>query len=86
VQNEQQGEELDSNFEMILSTEDEFSTIEFITDEVLIVIRWQVSAKSSLISPLMQGILPYSRLKLNLTSTLESWLLTKSLILGKSFT
>jgi uncharacterized protein len=38
VQNEQQGEELDSSFEMILSTEDEFSTIEFITDEVLIVI------------------------------------------------
>jgi hypothetical protein len=37
VQNEQQGEELDSSFEMILSTEDEFSTIEFITDEVLIV-------------------------------------------------
>ncbi|CAB5502735.1 FIG01269488: protein, clustered with ribosomal protein L32p [uncultured Gammaproteobacteria bacterium] len=36
VQNEQQGEELDSSFEMILSTEDEFSTIEFITDEVLI--------------------------------------------------
>jgi uncharacterized protein len=30
--------ELDSSFEMILSTEDEFSTIEFITDEVLIVI------------------------------------------------
>jgi hypothetical protein len=29
VQNEQQGEELDSSFEMILSTEDEFSTIEF---------------------------------------------------------
>jgi uncharacterized protein len=38
VQNEQQGEELGSSFEMILSTEDEFSTIEFITDEVLIVI------------------------------------------------
>lgn len=36
VQNEQQSEELDSNFETILGAEDKFSTIEFITDEVLI--------------------------------------------------
>ena len=36
LQNEQQGEELDSSFEMILNADEEFSTIEFITDEVLI--------------------------------------------------
>ncbi len=36
VQNEQQSEELDSSFEAILGADDEFSTIEFITDEVLI--------------------------------------------------
>lgn len=36
LQNEQQGEELDSSFETILNADEEFSTIEFITDEVLI--------------------------------------------------
>lgn len=36
VQNEQQSEELDSSFETIIGAENEFSTIEFITDEVLI--------------------------------------------------
>ncbi|WXT99863.1 MAG: Large ribosomal RNA subunit accumulation protein YceD [Catillopecten margaritatus gill symbiont] len=36
IKNEQQGEGLGSNLEMILNTEEEFSTIEFITDEVLI--------------------------------------------------
>jgi uncharacterized protein len=36
LKNEQQGEELDSSFETILNTDEEFSTIEFITDEVLI--------------------------------------------------
>ncbi len=36
VKNEQQGEEIDSNFEVIINADDEFSTIEFITDEVLI--------------------------------------------------
>jgi len=36
LKNEQQGEELDSSFETILNADEEFSTIEFITDEVLI--------------------------------------------------
>ncbi|SMN14550.1 COG1399 protein, clustered with ribosomal protein L32p [uncultured Candidatus Thioglobus sp.] len=38
LQNEQQGETLSTSFETILNTDEEFSTIEFITDEVLIVI------------------------------------------------
>lgn len=36
LKNEQQGETLDANFETILNIDEEFSTIEFITDEVLI--------------------------------------------------
>ncbi|AYQ56935.1 hypothetical protein MS2017_1238 [Bathymodiolus thermophilus thioautotrophic gill symbiont] len=36
LKNEQQGEALSANFETILNTDEEFSTIEFITDEVLI--------------------------------------------------
>ncbi|HIG88777.1 YceD family protein [Candidatus Thioglobus sp.] len=36
LKNEQQAEELDSSFETILNTDEEWSTIEFITDEVLI--------------------------------------------------
>lgn len=36
LKNEQQGETLDASFETILNTDEEFSTIEFITDEVLI--------------------------------------------------
>ncbi len=36
LKNEQQGEGLDSSFETILNENEEFSTIEFITDEVLI--------------------------------------------------
>ncbi len=36
IKNEQQGEELDPSFETILNEDEEFSTIEFITDEVLI--------------------------------------------------
>lgn len=36
MKNEQQGEELDSTLETILSADDEFSTIEFITDEVFV--------------------------------------------------
>ncbi len=36
LKNEQQGEELDSSFETILNTDEEFSTVEFITDEILI--------------------------------------------------
>ncbi|CAB9539023.1 COG1399 protein, clustered with ribosomal protein L32p [Bathymodiolus brooksi thiotrophic gill symbiont] len=36
LKNEQQGEALGANFETILNTDEEFSTIEFITDEVLI--------------------------------------------------
>ncbi|MBW5290264.1 MAG: hypothetical protein Rsou_1876 [Candidatus Ruthia sp. Asou_11_S2] len=36
LKNEQQGEALDSNFETILNADEAFSTIEFITDEVLI--------------------------------------------------
>ncbi len=38
VQNEQQSEELDPNFETIENADEEFSSIEFITDEVLITI------------------------------------------------
>ncbi|MDC9714211.1 MAG: YceD family protein [Gammaproteobacteria bacterium] len=38
LQNEQQGETLDASFETILNADEEFSTIEFITDEVLIMI------------------------------------------------
>ncbi len=36
IKNEQQGEALKDDFETILGADDEFSTIEFITDEVLI--------------------------------------------------
>ncbi|SMM98403.1 COG1399 protein, clustered with ribosomal protein L32p [uncultured Candidatus Thioglobus sp.] len=36
VKNEQQSESLDDSFEIILNADEEFSTIEFITDEVLI--------------------------------------------------
>jgi uncharacterized protein len=36
LQNEEQGNELDSVYETVLNKNDEFSTIEFITDEVLI--------------------------------------------------
>lgn len=36
VQNEQQGENLSAGFETILGADEEFSSIEFITDEVLI--------------------------------------------------
>ncbi|BAS67730.1 MAG: hypothetical protein DSY43_04095 [Gammaproteobacteria bacterium] len=36
LHNEQQGEGLSESFETILNSEEEFSTIEFITDEVLI--------------------------------------------------
>ncbi|ABL02242.1 protein of unknown function DUF177 [Candidatus Ruthia magnifica str. Cm (Calyptogena magnifica)] len=36
LKNEQQGETLDSSFETILNADEAFSTIEFITDEVLI--------------------------------------------------
>ncbi len=36
VQNEQQGQDLDAGFETILSADEEFSAIEFITDEILI--------------------------------------------------
>jgi uncharacterized protein len=36
IKNEQQSEELDSSFETILNAEEEFSTKEFLTDEVLI--------------------------------------------------
>ena len=36
LKNEQQGEALDSSFETILNADEAFSTIEFITDEVLI--------------------------------------------------
>jgi uncharacterized protein len=38
LHNEEQGELLDSRFETILNADEEFSTIEFITDEVLIAI------------------------------------------------
>lgn len=38
VQNEQQGEEFDTSFEIILNTAEEFPSIEFITDEVLIAV------------------------------------------------
>ena len=38
VKNEQQSEELDPGFETIENADEEFSSIEFITDEVLIVI------------------------------------------------
>lgn len=36
LQNEQQGEELDSSYDTVLNNDEKFSTIEFITDEVLI--------------------------------------------------
>jgi uncharacterized protein len=36
LQNEEQGNELDSSYETVLNSNEEFSTIEFITDEVLI--------------------------------------------------
>ncbi|MBE8190146.1 MAG: hypothetical protein HAW58_04690 [Candidatus Thioglobus sp.] len=36
LQNEQQGENLDDSFETILNADEEFSTIEFLTDEILI--------------------------------------------------
>lgn len=36
LQNEQQGEGIDSGFETILNTHEEFSSIDFITDEILI--------------------------------------------------
>ncbi|KAA0446182.1 MAG: hypothetical protein FXV79_00565 [Candidatus Thioglobus sp.] len=36
LKNEEQGETLDASFETILNADEEFSTIEFITDEVLI--------------------------------------------------
>ncbi|MBA5247926.1 MAG: hypothetical protein FE834_00085 [Gammaproteobacteria bacterium] len=36
LKNEQQGDKLDNRFETILNADEEFSTIEFITDEVLI--------------------------------------------------
>lgn len=36
LQNEKQGEELDFSYDTVLNNDEEFSTIEFITDEVLI--------------------------------------------------
>jgi len=38
IKNEQQGEGLNSDFETILNIDEEFSTIDFITDEVLITV------------------------------------------------